>query len=191
MQVRTTSFLNTLVGIGFFFLFFIAFLPVFAQEEDLFTENPELNQVIRLGNQYDSYATLGDAVWLVALGLFEDLPSGVTNEDIAQFLVSKNVLKQSDINKLDRKITKGLLAKMILKSLGLKGGISYSIFGGGRYAFRECQYLNIMPATGSPYQKLTGVSLLSLIQVAKDYQLSKILKLKTLEDITEEEEEEE
>ena len=173
------------VVLGLFF-----FQNLFAQE-DFLTDNPEINRIIRLSNQNQGYATRGDSVWLVASTLFEDFPNTGNEQDMGNFLVSKKVLKEKDLNKLDKNATKGFLAQMIMRSLGLKGGLAYSLFGSGHYAFRECQFRNIMPSTGSSYQKLTGPGLLSLVQVARSYQLSKILNRKTLEDITEAEEEEE
>jgi hypothetical protein len=48
------------------------------------------------------------------------------------------------------------LSFMIMKSLGLKGGVMYSLFPGSRYAYRELVFRNAINARGGPSRLVTG-----------------------------------
>ncbi|HPH02902.1 MAG TPA: hypothetical protein PK297_08095 [Spirochaetota bacterium] len=86
------------------------------------------------------------------------------------FLAGKGIVS-TDIA-LDAVLTRGCLAAMIMKTKGWGGGIMYSIFGGGRYAWRELVYRNVMQAGGSEHSPVSGGELLAVIgRAAGDVEL--------------------
>jgi len=48
------------------------------------------------------------------------------------------------------------LSLLIMKGLNLSGGLFYSLFGGGWYAFKEARYRQLFPAHYSPWRVLKG-----------------------------------
>lgn len=77
------------------------------------------------------------------------------------YLAGKGIVR-ADIS-LDAVLTRGCLASMVMKTRGWGGGIMYSIFGGGRYAWRELVYRNVMQAGGSEHSPVSGGELLAVI----------------------------
>ncbi len=109
------------------------------------------------------YALKSDGIKMMSWVVYRKGGKSVKKQ--AKFLVSKGVLKQEDITDLDKRMTKGFLSKLIMNSLSLSGGVGYSIFGGGRYAYRECQFEGFFGSRrGNSYQYLSGSLLLTVIR---------------------------
>ena len=69
-------------------------------------------------------------------------------------------------------VTKGTLAYMLAKTLGLPGGLTVKIFGWSRrYAFRECVYQGLLNGI-SDMEYVTGRDLLDALADAEIYQLA-------------------
>lgn len=67
-------------------------------------------------------------------------------------------------------VTKGTLAYMLCKSLGIKGGVTTRIFGmSRRYAFRECVHAGLL-AGRTDMEYVTGRELLDALTNAEAYQ---------------------
>jgi len=113
-------------------------------------------------------ATVGDAIKLVVF-MVDPMQAKNDPKVIAKFLVDKGVVDDDDVTNLGEPITKGLLADMIMRAKDWSGGLFYTIFGGGRYAYRELVFRGIMHKGGSPYQKLTGKELIGIISKASSY----------------------
>ena len=69
----------------------------------------------------------------------------------------------------EQAVTTGKLSLFLLKSFGLKGGIMYSLFPNGRYAYRELYYLRCVPDSSDPYAKVTGEQFLHILGRILDY----------------------
>ena len=110
-------------------------------------------------------ATLGDAVPLIA-GLAGRAETGL--EESVRFLVGKGWLTaaQTDGEHLARPLKRGMLARLVMKARGWGGGIMYSIFGCGRYSWRELVYRRVMPSGGSEFSPVSGGELLAVISRA-------------------------
>lgn len=48
------------------------------------------------------------------------------------------------------------LSFMLMKSLGLQGGIMYRLFPGPRYAYKHLVYLGIVSESGGPFRLVAG-----------------------------------
>ena len=66
-------------------------------------------------------------------------------------------------------VTKGTLAYMLCKTLGVKGGVTASVFGmSRRYAFRECVYLGLLSGR-TDMEYVTGRELIDALGDAEAY----------------------
>jgi hypothetical protein len=57
---------------------------------------------------------------------------------------------------------------LVMRSLGLKGGLMYSIFPGPRYAYRELVAKGIVNASGGPKRSLPGDEVLKILRQAME-----------------------
>jgi hypothetical protein len=57
---------------------------------------------------------------------------------------------------------------LVMKSLGLEGGLMYRIFPGPRYAYREFVAKNIVSSSGGPKRSLPGDEVLRILRLAMD-----------------------
>lgn len=66
-------------------------------------------------------------------------------------------------------VTRGMLAYMLVKVLGIRGGLTMQIAGPSRrYALRECQKLGIIEK-GSANSMVSGREFLSILRKAEEY----------------------
>ncbi len=66
-------------------------------------------------------------------------------------------------------VRKGTVAFMLVKALGIKGGLTMSLFGPTRrYAFRECVYLKLISG-GTPGEFMTGRELIDVLSAAERF----------------------
>lgn len=69
----------------------------------------------------------------------------------------------------DEGITRGVLAAVLARSLGIDGGVMMRLSGAHpRYADREMQYVGLYPR-GSPNQTLSGIELVGILARAEDW----------------------
>lgn len=114
------------------------------------------------------YVQKSDGIRMIAKVIYPKKKASV--KKLAEFLISQSVLKKDDVQNLDIPMSKGFLAKMIMGSLKLKGGVGYSIFGGERYAFRECQFLGFFKSKrGNNYQYLSGSAFLGVMKRVEEH----------------------
>jgi hypothetical protein len=57
---------------------------------------------------------------------------------------------------------------LVMRSLGLKGGLMYSIFPGPRYAYREFVAKGIVDGNGGPHRLLPGDEALTILRQAME-----------------------
>jgi hypothetical protein len=110
-------------------------------------------------------AGFGDACRLV-VGLAKDAPGegDATREAAGLGLVDPawGIESASPVDK-------GTVAYMLVKALGIKGGLTMSVFGPSRrYAFRELVFLRIMKG-GTPGELITGRELIDVLSAAEIY----------------------
>jgi hypothetical protein len=60
------------------------------------------------------------------------------------------------------------LCSMVMRSLGLKGGIMYSIFPGPRYAYRELVARGLVNSSGGPRRNVAGDEVMRILRLALD-----------------------
>ena len=111
-------------------------------------------------------ATFGDARRLV-VGLAADVPAdGDARKEAADRGLVDPSWELADAGPVD----KGTVAYMLVKALGIRGGLTMSVFGPSRrYAFREVVFLRIMKG-GTPGEFISGRELIDVLQAAEIYQ---------------------
>jgi hypothetical protein len=73
-------------------------------------------------------------------------------------------------------LTRGMLAYMLVRALGIRGGVTMQIFGPSeRYALRECQKLELIEK-GSAKSHVSGREFLSIMRKAGEYANKKLNK---------------
>ena len=112
-----------------------------------------------------SYGDACRAVLSLAKGEHTDAPHSQNHGE----LVSRGIVVESWELEESSKLTKGTLAYMLCKALGIKGGLTMRIAGiNRRYALREAIYVGLMPkATLGEY--VAGRELLDTITNAEIY----------------------
>ena len=66
-------------------------------------------------------------------------------------------------------LTRGMLAHMLVRALGITGGVTMQVFGTSqRYALRECNKLGIIEK-GSQYSRVSGREFLSILRKADEH----------------------
>jgi hypothetical protein len=110
-------------------------------------------------------ASLADASRL-AVGLAKDAPAeGDARQEAVGLGLLDPAWELSDAGPVD----KGTVAYMLVKALGIKGGLTMSVFGPSRrYAFRELVFLRIMKG-GTPGELMTGRELIDVLSAAEIY----------------------
>ena len=117
--------------------------------------NPTLDIIIAT-----NHATFGEAAYLV-LTATNKIPD---NSSFAQ--ASSVIEKQGwkiEPAPSGQEITLGTYSYMIMRALGMHGGIMYAIFPGPRYAERELDYLGFIHGYATPYRRLSGIEAVSIL----------------------------
>lgn len=147
-------------------------LPLFGLQEkaEERKEQPRESRTAYIRRLYErDRATFGDACRATASLLRQDH----TDQEFAELLkdlASEGVVDAGWGLEEGSKLTKGTLAYMLCKALGIKGGLTMSIFGvTRRYAFRECVYVGLI-AGGTVDEYVTGRELLDVFTHAGVYQ---------------------
>ncbi len=116
-------------------------------------------------------ATYADAYRMInILAKGHDTPDE-SFDDFKNELLNLEIIPQkwSDF-KADEFINRGQLAYMLVKALGIKGGLTTRIFGPTpRYAFRECVMRKLI-ASGFPNELVSGGELISVLSRAERFQ---------------------
>ena len=102
-------------------------------------------------------ATVADGVRLVAM-----LAGYTGGENGAQAYLLKKGILQKAVTETGL-LSKGCLSLMIMRAKNYKGGLFYSLFKSGRYAYRELVYKGFLPAGGSEHGRVSGGLLLAVI----------------------------
>ncbi len=147
-----------------------ASLPLWAQQASppAGQEKPKEGRAAYVRRMYEKdRATFGDACRSV-LGFVRGEPAEGDFAANEKDLLARSIVEENwggDSGPL----TKGTLAFMLCKALGIKGGFTMSILGASRrYALREAIYLGLMPR-GSPGQFVSGRELIDVITNAEIY----------------------
>jgi outer membrane protein OmpA-like peptidoglycan-associated protein len=69
----------------------------------------------------------------------------------------------------DRPIKLGELCFLIMNAFHIKGSFLYAMFPGPRYAFRELDYLRLIPGRRDPAMKVSGERLLQILGMVQSY----------------------
>jgi hypothetical protein len=69
----------------------------------------------------------------------------------------------------DRPIRQGELCFLIMQAFKIPGSFLYSLFPGPRYAFRELDYLKLIPGPGDPSLKVSGEEMLLILGMVSAY----------------------
>lgn len=118
-------------------------------------------------------ATLEDtikAVYMLSTG--ESSVENKSFEQVCDIMRQKGVVVVKDpwSKTPDRMVNRGQISYMLCKALGVRGGITMHLTGvSERYAFRECVYLNLVPA-GTQWDLVTGGELVGILANAAEYQ---------------------
>jgi hypothetical protein len=148
-----------LIGLG------LAAIPLVATQEPPAKES-RTAYVRRLYER--DIATHGDACRAV-LSLVRDEPSEKPAGTIQRELAELNIVDLGWGLDESAKLTRGTLAYMLCKALGIKGGVTMAVFGTTRrYALRECIYLGLMSG-GTVDEYVSGRELIDIIADAEVY----------------------
>lgn len=113
-------------------------------------------------------ANVGDACRLV-LGLLKDAPVEGDFEAVRKEAVERGLLDPAWELAEAAPVTKGTVAYMLVKALGIKGGLTMAVLGPSRrYAFRECVYLRLIPG-GTPGENMSGREMIDVLSAAELY----------------------
>jgi len=104
----------------------------------------------------------GVKMYLYTLG---KVPAGFEANVAA--LKGLKLLKASTYDK-DKPLRRGMLALMVARHLKLKGSFFYLLFDTQRYAHRACVAENIMAASTSELDKMTGDELLEVMGIVAE-----------------------
>ncbi|MBP7734991.1 MAG: hypothetical protein KA369_03370 [Spirochaetes bacterium] len=135
------------------FLFIFPFSLVSAQE---------INFINSLADKKIVTFEDGVKMYLYTLG---KAPAGF-NADVAT-LKGLKLLKAKAYDK-DKPLRRGMLALMVARHLKLKGSFFYLLFDTERYAHRACVAENIMTATTSELDRMTGDELLETMAIVAE-----------------------
>ncbi|MDR1106858.1 MAG: hypothetical protein LBL44_10925, partial [Treponema sp.] len=69
----------------------------------------------------------------------------------------------------DGPVNLGGLSFLIMQSFSIKGSVLYALFPGPRYAFRQLDYLGLIPGPRDPALKVSGERLLQILGRVLDY----------------------
>ena len=113
-------------------------------------------------------AGAGDACRLL-LGLVKEEPVEGDFAAVRKEAVDRGLLDPAWDLAEQAPVSKGTVAYMLVKALGIKGGLTMAVFGPSRrYAFRECVYLRLIPG-GTPGEPMSGRELLDVLSAAELY----------------------
>ncbi len=113
-------------------------------------------------------ATYEDACRMV-LSLASGRPEGGEFEALRRGLLERDLIDPGWTTAPSEPVTKGTVAYMLCRALGIRGGLTMRLFGiTRRYAFRECVYLGIF-AGGTPDEYVSGRELIDVITNAEFY----------------------
>ena len=113
-------------------------------------------------------ADTGDACRLL-LGLVKDAPVEGDFEAVRKEAVERGLLDAGWELSEKAPVTKGMTAYMLVKALGIKGGLSMAVFGANRrHALRECVYLKLISG-GTPGEFVSGREMLDILTAAERY----------------------
>jgi hypothetical protein len=105
-------------------------------------------------------ATFGHAAYLALLASGDVSPEASVEEVYARLDWNRWNLSRKPI---DAPVTLGEFSYLVMESLGISGGIMYSILPGPRYAARELAYLDFYLGNGSPYRSVSGEEMLHVL----------------------------
>ena len=117
---------------------------------------------------YKDTATAADAARALAILVSEGSQVGADFETAKAYLAKRGVLADGWLAKAaaDAPVSRGRLAVLICKTLGIKGGIWMRLLGPNpRLALNECAYLEVM-VRGCDYGYVTGGELVGVIDRA-------------------------
>jgi len=139
-------------------------LPALAQESGLKqAENPKESRTAYLRRIFEKdRASYGDACRAV-LSLVKSEHSDAAHAAIVGELSGSGVVLADWGLQESSLLTKGTLAYMVCRALGIQGGVTTRLFGlNRRYALRECIYLRLM-SRGTTDEYVTGRELIDVI----------------------------
>jgi hypothetical protein len=122
---------------------------------------------------FKGVATASDVARALAIFVSEGKQSGADFTEARQFLTIRGVLPDGWLNKAgpDDLLTKGNLARLVVKALGVKGGLWMRLLGPvPRAALNECAYLEIM-VSGCEWCNVSGGELVGVIDRADRFRL--------------------
>ena len=119
-------------------------------------------------------ATFEDAIHATARYKGYNNPTDLDAEIV--FLGKQGIQFPSDIKKtLNDALDKGSATYLLMKTLGVKGGVMYRLFPGSqRYAMREAVDLGFLSADSVVSEKMTGADLLGLLVKVVEYTNKKV-----------------
>ncbi len=111
-------------------------------------------------------ATFGHAVYLSLLASGAAPPDATVEEVYAGLDWDRWNLSEKRVNDT---VSLGEFSYLVMESLGISGGIMYSIVPGPRYAARELAYLEFLLGNGSPYRTVSGEEMMHILGQALAY----------------------
>jgi hypothetical protein len=121
---------------------------------------------------YKDVATAADTARAFVIFASEGAETGSGFDADREYLASRGItskwLAEADA---DTATTKGQLASLLCRALGIKGGLTMRVLGPvPRYALKECVYLELM-VHGPEYKNVPGGELVGVIDRADRYRV--------------------
>jgi hypothetical protein len=70
----------------------------------------------------------------------------------------------------DSPVSLGELCFLIMEAFDIRGSFLYALFPGPRYAYRELDYLRLIPGRRDPWLRVSGERLLRILDMVSGYQ---------------------
>lgn len=146
-----------------------AAVPLFALQQENKQEPKKESRTAYIRRIFEKdRCSFGDACRIV-LSLSKGEHTDAPFAEVRKELVSGGAITESWDSEESALVTKGTLAYMLCKTLGIKGGVTASVFGmSRRYAFRECVYVGLLSGR-TDMEYVTGRELIDALTSAEVY----------------------
>ena len=141
-----------------------AAIPLFALQQEKPKEEPKKeSRTAYIRRIFEKDRCSFADVCRIVLSLSKGEHVDAAYADVRKDLVTREILVDGWETAESDPATKGMLSYMLCKSLGIRGGLTTTVFGmSRRYAFRECVYLGLLSGR-SDMEYVTGRELIDAL----------------------------
>jgi len=136
-------------------------------------ENAEFFRQLR---EKEEVTTLLDGYRVALAVLDNENYTDVPFQTAREKLLAAGIIPERWAAQEDATLTRGKMAFILVKALGIKGGITMRLFGvSERYALKECNFEELM-AAGMTWRSVSGRELVAILARADEYKADQAKK---------------